>query len=93
MEYRAFLAEGVGLIFADHGKEFCIFQQPSKLRVATAGRRTSATRLCGHSCTRIETDRVQLFNWTKGRFCFVVATNLQRDEVEAVVNSLGELPE
>lgn len=93
VRYRTPLAEGIGLIFADHGKEFCIFQQPRKLAVVASGRRTNATRICGQTCTRIDGDRVQLFNWTNGRFCFVVATNIPKDEVEAVVNSLGELPE
>ena len=93
VRYRTPLAEGVGLIFADHGKEFCLFQQPRKLRVAATGKRTSSTRICGQRCIRIEGDRVQLFNWTNGRFCFVVATNMPKDEVEGVVNSLAELQE
>jgi hypothetical protein len=93
VRYRTALAEGIGLIFADHGKEFCIFQQPRKLTVVAPGRLPNATRICGQKCNRIDGDRVQLFNWTNGRFCFVVATNMPKDEVEAVVNSLGELPE
>jgi len=93
VRYRTLLAEGVGLIFADHGKEFCLFQQPRKLGVAAAGKRTSSTRICGQRCTRIDGDRVQLFNWTKGGICFVVATNMPKGEVEEVVNSLSELHE
>ena len=90
---RTALAEGIGLIFAAQGREFCIFQQPRKLGVRAPGRHISATRICGHMCTRIDSDHVQFFNWTKGDYCFVVATNIRHDEVEAVVNSLGNLPE
>ena len=93
VRYRTALAEGIGLIFAGHEKKFCIFQQPRRLGVAAPGRHTSSTRICGQKCTRIESDRVQLFNWTNGRYCFVVATNISKDEVEAVVNSLGDLAE
>jgi hypothetical protein len=92
VRYRTPLAEGIGLIFADHGKEFCIFQQPRKLTVVAPGRRPNATRICGRKCNRTDGDRVQFFNWTNGRLCFVVATNIPKDEVEAVVDSLGELP-
>lgn len=93
VRYRTAVAEGIGLIFAGRGKEFCIFQQPRRLEVRASGRHTSTTKICGQMCTRIDTDRAQLFNWTRGGFCFVVATNLPKDEVEAVVNSLGQLPE
>jgi hypothetical protein len=93
VRYRTPLAEGVGLTFAGHGKKFCIFQQPRRLGVAASGRETSSTRICGQKCTRIESDRVQFFNWTNGRYCFVVATNIPKDEVEGVVNSLGDLAE
>ena len=93
VRYRTALAEGIGLIFAGHGKEFCIFQQPRHLGVAVPRRHASATKICGQTCTRIDRDRVLFFNWTKGGYCFVVATDIPKGEVEAVVNSLGNLPE
>lgn len=93
IRYRTARAEGIGLIFAANGKEISIFQQPRNLGVRAAGRRTSTTTLCGHTCTRIEGDRVQLFNWIRDGYCFVVATNLPKDDVEPVVDSLGDLPE
>ena len=93
VRYRTPKAEGVGLIFTGRGKGLAIFQQPRKLGVQTAGQHTSLTMLCGQKCTMIKGDRVQLFQWTAGDFCFVVATTVPRGEVEAVVNSLGNLPE
>jgi len=93
IRYRTARAEGIGLIFTANGKEICIFQQPRNLGVRAAGRRTSTTTLCGHTCTRIEGDRVQLFNWIRDEYCFVVATNLPKAEVERVVDSLGDLAE
>jgi len=93
VRYRTAVAEGIGFIFAGHGKEFCVFQQPRKLGVRAPGRRTSAIRICGYTCTRVDSDRGQLLSWTKGGFCFVVATNMPNEEVEAVVNSFAALPQ
>ena len=93
VRYQTPRGEGVGLIFAGHGKELCIFQQPRRLDVRTAGQRTSTTRICGQKCTRIDSDRVQLLKWTTGDFCFVVATTVPRDQVEAVVSSFGSPPD
>jgi anti-sigma factor RsiW len=93
IRYRTPRYEGVGLVFAGHGKRFCLFQQPPRLVVATSGLRTSETRICGRRCTWIDGDQVQLYRWMTREFCFVVATNLGKDEVERVVDSLRALSE
>lgn len=93
IRYRTRRYEGVGLVFVGYGKRFCLFQQPRMLRVATSGQRTSETRICGRRCTWIDGDQVQLYRWMTGDFCFVVATNLGKHEVESVVDALGPLSE
>ena len=91
IRYRTPRYEGVGFVFVGYGKRLCLFQQPRRLGVATSGKRTSETRICGRKCTWIDGDQVQLYRWMNLDFCFVVATNLAKHEVESVVEALGAL--
>ncbi len=93
IRYRTPRYEGVGLVFAGYGKRFCLFQQPRKLGVVISGQRTAETRICGRRSTWIDGDQVELYRWTTRGLCFVVATNLEKHEVEAVVDSLRALSE
>jgi hypothetical protein len=93
IQYRTPHYEGVGFVFGGNGKRFCLFQQPRRLAVTTSGKRTAEIRICGRRCTWIDGDQVQLYRWMNRNFCFVIATNLMKHEVEAVVDSLRALGE
>jgi len=88
IRYRTARHEGIGLIFASNGKKFSFFQQPRRLGVAATGRQTRQTIFCGRMCTWIDGGQVQLFTWRTERFCYIVATNLEKREAEAIVDSL-----
>ncbi len=91
IRYRTTRHEGVGLIFAGKGKKFSLFEQPRKLGLATNGRPTSEARICGRKCIRVNGGNMELFQWVKDDICFVVATDLARSDIEAIVDSLRPL--
>jgi len=91
IRYRTQQYEGVGLLFAGTGKRFWIFEQPERLSVATNSLPTGPILICGRECTRIECAQVRLLNWTKDGLSFVVATDLEKNDVEAIVASLRRL--
>jgi hypothetical protein len=91
IRYRTAKYEGVGMLFAGGGKRFWIFEQPRQLSVAANNLPTGPISICGRECTRIECAQVRLLNWTKDGLSFVVATDLEKPDVEAIVASLRRL--
>jgi hypothetical protein len=91
IRYRTAEYEGVGLLFAGAGKRFWLFEQPQRLSVATNNLPTGPISICGRECTRIECAQVRLLNWTKDGLSFVVATDLDKRDVETIVASLRRL--
>lgn len=91
IRYRSGRYEGVGLLFSGAGKRFWLFEQPQQLSVASNDLPTGPISICGRECTRIECAQVRVLNWTKDGLSFIVATDLEKHDVEAIVASLRRL--
>ncbi len=88
IRYKTPRYEGVGLLFAGAGKDFWLFEQPQTAPLATNGQPAEEVRICGRRCTSIDCVQVHLVNWTKDGLRFVIATDLEKSDVESIVASL-----
>ena len=88
IRYRTPHYEGVGLQFTGAGKDFWLFEQPETAALATNGQPAEEVRICGRRCTSIDCVQVRLVNWTKDGLRFVIATDLGKNDVESIVESL-----
>jgi len=91
IRYTALGYQGLGLMFGGAGKRIWIFEQPERLSLAVRDLPTAPINICGRECTRIECSQVRLLNWSKDGLSFVVATDLEQGDVEAIVASLRRL--
>jgi len=88
IRYKTPRYEGVGLQFASATKDFWLFEQPRTAPLATNGQPAEEVRICGRRCTSIACVQVHLVNWTKDGLRFVIATDLEKNDVESIVASL-----